>query len=392
MFLKKLVVTALVVVAAACNRVPDSEVVARVNGQPILKKDFDEQVERNMARYKGQNHQLPPTIEQRIKESVLRRMIDDEMIAQKAKGLGVDIAQADLDAKFTEYKGRFRTDEAFADYLKRANNTEQNMRDDLKRNLLRDQVVEKLSGAIDVTPDEVAKYYEENKQRFIDREQVKASHILIKFPAPAAGAKPGQGPSDKEKKDAKKKAEVVRAAAAAKGADFAAIAAKESQAPDAQKNGDLGFITRGRLAPEVDNVAFALNAEAVSPVIETKQGFEIVKVFEKKAERTRPVDEVQENIKNSLLARKKNEKRRDILRDLKTSAKIEQLVKFEEAPAGAPAGMPGAPGEGGPQGGMGQFKMKPQGGMPMPPHGAVPPAAEPGKAPAGEPADESPEN
>ena len=356
MFPKRILVLGLLLSSFACKGVPDSEVVARINGEPILKKEFDEQVERNMARYRGQNHQLPPSIEQRIKESVVRRMIDDEMIAQKAKSLGIDITAADLAAKFTEYKSRFRTDEAFSDYLKRSNNTEENMKTDLKRNMLRDQVVEKLSGSVDVTDDEVKKYYDENKQRFIDREQVKASRILVRV-APNA--------TDKEKKDAKKKAETVRAKVAAKNADFAEIAKTDSQGPEASRGGDLGWFARGRMPPEFDNVAFAMQAEATSNVVETKMGYEIIKVWEKKAERERPVDEVKENIKNSLLARKKNEKRRDILKDLKAGAKIEQLVKFEEA-AGGP-GMPGEPPTGAPPMGIPGGKFQAKGpGMPMP--------------------------
>jgi peptidyl-prolyl cis-trans isomerase C len=364
MFPKRMLILSLLLSSFACKGVPDSEVVARINGEPILKKDFEEQVERNMARYRGQNHQLPPSIEQRIKESVLRRMIDDEMIAQKAKSLGITTTPADLDAKFVEYKSRFRTDEAFSDYLKRSNNTEENMKTDLMRNMLRDQVVEKLSGAIDVAEDETKKYYDDNKQRFIDREQVKASRILVRLNANAP---------DKEKKEAKKKADQVRAKLNVKNADFAELAKTESQGPEASRGGDLGWFARGRMPPEFDNIAFAMQPETVSAVVETKMGYEIIKVWEKKAERERPLDEVRENIKNSLLARKRNEKRRDILKDLKAGAKIEQLVKFEEAPGGPgapgmpgmPPGMPGEPGMGGPAN-LGKFQVKPPPGMPMP--------------------------
>jgi peptidyl-prolyl cis-trans isomerase C len=360
MLLKRVSVVGLALTLWACKSVPDSELVAKVNGENVTKKEFESQVERNLARYKGQGHELPPGIETRIRESVLRRMIDDTVIEQKAKTLGLDITAEELEAKFKEHKDRFRTAEAFDDYLKRSGNTVENMKDDLKRNLLRDRVVEKLSGAVDITDDEVTKYYNENVQRFTDHEQIKASRILIRL-APNA--------TDADKKTAMKKAKEVRGKAAKTGADFETIAKDASNAPEAARGGDLGYITRGRMTPEFDNVAFALALNKVSDVIETKLGYEIVKVYEKKPERQRPLDEVKDSIKNSLLARKRNEKRRDVLRTLKTDAKVEQLVKFEPSPMPSPA--PGA---------------MPLPGGPMAPSAPVavdgPGAAAPGMAPA----------
>jgi hypothetical protein len=147
------------------------------------------------------------------------------------------------------------------------------------------------------------------------------------------------------------------------------------------------------MPPEFDNVAFNLQAEQVSDVLETKTGFEVVKVWEKKAERQRPIDEVKENIKNSLLARKRNEKRREILRDLKANAKIEQLITFEQ-PAGATP--PAVAGPGGQP--MPPDMMPPRMPHPMPlnppgmgqPDEAAAPAPE--AQPEGQPAPDAPKS
>jgi peptidyl-prolyl cis-trans isomerase C len=366
----------------ACNGVSDSDLVAKVNGDGITKTEFDQAVERNMARYKGQSHQLPPGIETKIKESVLRRMIDDKIIEQKGKELGVAVSDEELEGKFKEHKDRFRTEEAFNDYLKRSGNTVENMRDDLKRNLLRDRVVEKLSGGVDVTDDETVKYYNENLPRFTEREQVKASRILLRLAPNATAA---------DKKTLQKQAKDIQKKAAKSGADFAAIAKEFSKGPEASRGGELGMLTRGRMTPEFDNVAFTLAPNKVSDVVESKLGYEIIKVFEKTPERQRPLDEVKESIKNSLLARKRNEKRRDVLRDLKGTAKVEQLVKFESAPAAPLPGMPpqprvARPGEGPEQrlpglaGGAGGGDMQaggaPDGAAPAPEQAPAPAAAE----------------
>ena len=119
----------------------DDDLVAKVNGGGITTAAYEAAVERNLLRYQGQGHQLPPGIEQRIKESVLRRLIDDQVVAQKAASIGETISDEEVNSKFDEHKKRFRTEQAFSDYLKRSNNTEENMKRDLKRNLLRDRVV-----------------------------------------------------------------------------------------------------------------------------------------------------------------------------------------------------------------------------------------------------------
>ena len=328
----------------AANNAPAEELVAKVNGEGITKSSFDTAVERNMARYKGKGQKLPPGIEQRIKESVLRRLIDDAVIRAKAGELSVVVSEQDVEQKFTEHKQRFRTESAFQDYLKRSNNTIELMKTDLKRNMLRDMVVEKLSGSIEVPDAEVQKYFDDNKARFVEKEQIKASRILVRLT---------NGSNAGEKKTALKKAKSILADAKKPGANFEELAKTHSGAPDARRGGLLGCLTRGRMPKEFDEAAFALKPGELSSVIETRMGYEIIFVAERKEERERAFEEVRDNIKNSLFARKRNQKRRDVLKELKSTAKVEQIIQFEKpaplaispnkAKPGAP--VPGAPGK-----------------------------------------------
>ncbi|MBN1961262.1 MAG: peptidylprolyl isomerase [Deltaproteobacteria bacterium] len=353
---------AILVLFSACG-ISDRDLVAKVNGEGITKQQFDSEVERNLLRYKSQGRQLPPGIETRIRESILRRMINDKMIEIKAKELKIEVTDQEVDAKFNESKARFRTPEVFDDYLKRSGNTIESMKNELHQNMLRERLVEKMSGVIEVNDTDIKKYYEDNSRRFMEREQVHASRILFSSPKTAKPA---------EKKAVEKTAKKVLAQLKKKGADFAAIAKENSQGPEANKGGDLGWLTRGRMTPEFDNVVFGpkapaaqagtpanpaataastpdkndvnkektseaavsqgLAVDAISDVIETGLGYEIIKVLERKPEHIRPLEEVKDSIKSSLLARKRNEKRRDVLRLLKSEAKVDQLVKFDVPP------------------------------------------------------------
>ena len=66
----------------AAAAIDKSKLAALVNGDGITKDAYEAEATRNLARYRGQGHQLPPGIEQRIRESVLRRLIDDAVVGQ----------------------------------------------------------------------------------------------------------------------------------------------------------------------------------------------------------------------------------------------------------------------------------------------------------------------
>lgn len=306
--------------AAGCDKtLPEDEIAAKVNGKPIAKKNFKAALERNMARYQGKGHELPPGIEARIKQSVLRKLVNDEIVRQKAEALGVTIADEEVASRFGQHKKRFRTDKAFEDYLQRSGNTIENMKADLKRNLRRDAVVKQMSGSVEVTDAEVRDYYDKHKDRFRRRAKVKASRILIRVPSSASAAK---------KRNAKKKAEKIRAQAAA-GGDFAKLAEEHSQGPSAGRGGQLHWLPKGRMTQDFDKVAFGLEPGKVSEVFETRLGYEIVKVWDKKPAQDRAFEDVERSIRNSLMARKRNRKRREVLRQLKDEAKVDILLEFD---------------------------------------------------------------
>ena len=305
----------------ACNgsSLPDSEIAAKVNGKAVTLADFNAAVERNLARYQRQGHALPPGIEGRIKESVLRKLVNEEIIRQKSKELGVTVSDEELEERFSQHKSRFQTDQAFNDYLKRSGNTVENMKGDLKRSLMRDRLVEKMSGSVAVSDADVEKYYNDNIARFEEKEKIKSQRILLRVPAKATPA---------ERAKIEKTAKSLRAKAAKKGADFAALAKENSEGPEASRGGEMAWMPRGRMTAEFDAAVFVLAPGQVSEVVPTRLGYEIIKLIEKKEARQRPLEEVAESIRNSLNARRKNEARRDVLKRLKEGSKVETLIEF----------------------------------------------------------------
>ncbi len=316
-----LVGVSLVLGAVACKKeIPVSELAARVNGEPVLKKDFEAAVAQNLSRYENAGHTLGDPVKERIKESVLRRLVEHKIMQLEAKKLKVEVTPAEVEERFQEHKGRWRTEEQFQDYLKRSQNSVENMKRDLERNMLRDRVVEKLAGDVNITDEDAKSYYDEHPERFVNKERVRVSRIYKRIT-------PAMKDADKEKlrSEAKRLAELAKKP----DASFAELARENSDAADAKKNGELGWVLRGRMPPEFEQVAFTLEPGQVSGAVETRTGFEIIKVWERQPESRRPLEEVAATIKTSLEARERNKRRRDVLKQLQEAAKVETFLEFE---------------------------------------------------------------
>ena len=288
--------------------------VARVNGTGIARSRWEAEVARNLDRYTSQGRTLPPRLESRIRESVLQRLIDDTLIAQTADQEGVVVEEDEVDAALSEYMERFGSRYAFEGYLERSQNTEQNIRIDLRRNMLRDRLVAHLVGEIEVSEEEIESYYRENQHRFITKAAVRVGRIVMRC----------DEQSGRDCATPRRVLERLRKQAVS-GADFGTLAGEHSQDDDKKPGGDLGWVTRGRLPGPIDAVVFQLPPGSVSDVLESKGGLEVFKVFETRSKRQRPFSEVRGNIHSSLVARRRNGKRRDVLKDLQGRATIEVL-------------------------------------------------------------------
>ncbi|MEG0920948.1 MAG: peptidylprolyl isomerase [Comamonas sp.] len=125
---------------------------------------------------------------------------------------------------------------------------------------------------------QVKALYAAKRESFKAPEQVHVAHILV---------------MDKDDAVAKAKAEKLLAEAQA-GADFAKLAKENSSdASSAVKGGDLGLVAQGRMVPEFEAAAFALDKpNQLSSVVKTQFGYHIIKLYEKKSARIKPLEEM----------------------------------------------------------------------------------------------------
>jgi peptidyl-prolyl cis-trans isomerase D len=146
---------------------------------------------------------------------------------------------------------------------------------------------EALRPSMTVTPAEVEARYKQNVQVYTTPEQVRASHILFKTEGKDAAA-------------VRKRAEDVLAKLKG-GADFAAMSTQYSEDEVAKsQGGDLDFFGRGAMAKEFEDAAWALKTGELSGIVETQFGLHIIKLTDRRAGATRPLDEVRAQIEDQL--------------------------------------------------------------------------------------------
>jgi peptidyl-prolyl cis-trans isomerase C len=211
------------------------------------------------------------------KEDLVNRWIDIQLLWLEAKRKGIE------------------KDKAFKRRLEEAR------RQIAAEELIRKEIVEKVV----VSEDEIRKYYEENRSSFVEPERIRVRHIMT---------------STEEK--AKEALEKLKA-----GGDFGQIARQYSEDPGSRDmGGDLGFIQRGELIKEFEDVAFKLGVGELSPVVRTQFGYHIIKVEEKVEQHQKGLEEVREEIRSRLLLEKQREAFDEMMKSLreKTKVKVEK--------------------------------------------------------------------
>jgi len=158
----------------------------------------------------------------------------------------------------------------------------------------------KIQAGTAVSREDLQVYYDQHKDDYRVPEQVSVSHILIKTPLPGADGKvDGKGVEE-----ARKKADDVLKQVKA-GGNFAELAKKYSEDPGSGKNGgSLGFIGRGRTVPEFEKAAFSLAKSSTSDLVQSSYGFHIIRVDDKQAAHVKTLDEVKDQIEESIKQQK----------------------------------------------------------------------------------------
>ena len=262
-------------------------VLARVGGETITADDFESELS-SLPEY---TQKRMSTTEQKRKH--LEKMIDEILLLQEAERRELD-QDEEIKAKVDRYRNRLITEKLYREIA---------------------------SERSKVGDEEILAYYQEHKDRFQQKERIRARQILILLP-------PNAGP-EKEAAAKQKAQEALKRVKA--GEDFAVVAKAYSEGPAASRGGDLGYFSRGRMVPEFEQIAFSLkDVGDESDLVRTQFGFHIIELTGRQPAQELPLEEVKDRIVRQLESSRRREIRQTLAAELREEASVEIVEGYFE--------------------------------------------------------------
>ena len=302
-----LAAAAVALCLASCNRSAPPNVAATVNGRAITFAELDKQYQ---SQFPAPGENAVPDDQESIQRlEVLRTLVDNEIMLQRAEKTGLMAADSEVEAKFTELKAPY-TQEEFQKQL----NERKMTAEDLKAQLRRDLSVQKLfnkeiTSQISISDKDITDFYNANKSSFnLAEPQIHMAQILV-TPSPDPNVRNLKNDKAQDDKQARKKIESM-SLRLKQGEDFAMLAQNYSEdANSAQAGGDLGFIAESALEKanaDLRKAIQSLRPGETTDVLPTPEGYRILKLISREPAGQRDLSDpkVQQTIRETLINRK----------------------------------------------------------------------------------------
>lgn len=273
-------------------------IIAKVNDYKISDYEFKAELTKVMQDMKIQQ----PT--PKAKKRALEQLIDAYLLIEKAKKADIKVTEDEIDERLLELELDYDSAETFNQMLKVNNMTRTDLRNKIENEIMISKYCNCcIKEEINIPFEKLEEVYHNNKKKFITRERIKASHILIK------------GNSEESLKKIQKLRNQINSKE-----DFKQAAKECSECPSACKEGDLGYFVRGKMIRSFEKKAFSLDVDEISEPIKTSFGYHIIMVTDKKPSKTLKYEEVKD-----ILAQR--------LKRIESELKLIQKIKIWRAEA-----------------------------------------------------------
>jgi len=314
----------VIVALGSCEKPVSSDVAATVNGRAISYSALDRAI---ALQFPESNLKVTADQTSQLRLEVLRALIDQDIMLQRAEKEGLLASDADVDAKFNEYKAPYTKEELEKQFEQRKM-TEADFRAELRRQLSVEKLFAKEIGShISISDNDVTAFYRTNKTNFnLPENKIRLAQILVtSTPDPAIGnLKNSKAQTDQEARD---KIQMLEARLR-QGEDFATLASNYSEDQLAANGGDTGFIPESTLDkkanPELRRLILNMMPGQVSQVIHTPDGYRIIKLISREMAGQRALNDprVQEEIRQELFQAKQQMLRAAFYEVARSEAKI----------------------------------------------------------------------
>lgn len=273
-------------------------VIARVHQHPISKDQLERAATEKVWLEGKSLVDLPAEDQQAVRKLALEDLIEHQLLLHEMEKSGtvIDVSAADIDERLQRFTSRFGSKNELESAMQSQGiPSGKNLRDRVAAGIRAERFLEsRIAADVTVTDDEAKKWFEANQQQLATPERVEARHIFI-----ATAETPAE--------EAKKKLDEALAALTAKQKDFPTLAKELSQDPaNKDSGGNLGWMTRQRLAPDFAEPVFSLTANQPA-LIRTKLGWHLVEVTNRKPAEPRAFEDAEAEVTSALEAGKRRE-------------------------------------------------------------------------------------
>jgi peptidyl-prolyl cis-trans isomerase SurA len=307
------------------------EIVARVNNEVITRSELQHSIDtaEEDAKSDCQNRCTPDQLKSLTEErrqNALRDLIDQSLLVQRGKDMGLSV-EPDVIKQLDQIRQENKLSDL--DALEKAVESQginwEDFKDNIRKGIITKKVIgEEVGSHINITTDEIQKYYDGHKSDFVRPEQVALRSIEINT----------SGKSEAEVAELKKKADTALQRIR-DGEDFGEIAKRYSDGTTAKQGGYLGIYKRGELSKQLEDVVFAMKKNQLTDVMETRQGFLIMQVLEHYDEGEQTLATVSDEIRNKLYDQKLEPALRDYLKTLREQSYVVVKPGYQDVAGGS---------------------------------------------------------
>jgi parvulin-like peptidyl-prolyl isomerase len=281
-----------------------------VNGEKIEDSAIQQEVERLRPDYERvfadqQAEEREAQLLDWSKENVIEKIL----INQEAEDNGDKIPPEQVQTALAKLKEQYdNPEQLYKDF--NAENDEQITRDIEKQMRVEQRIGQVCKDLPKPSQAAIQKYYEENQEQFKSGERTRVAHIVryVNWQTDEQTAYEAISKAHEELKS---------------GAVFEAVVDKYTDCADS--GGDLGFVMKGQMVEEFEDVVFNLGAGQVSDIFRTRFGFHIAKVYAKEPAAVASLEEVKDRITDALKEQMRSEAIDTFIDGLKNEAKIEEV-------------------------------------------------------------------
>ena len=252
--------------------------VAIVNDYEISVKEYKAELREVLAKMKLE------TPNQEAKNRALNQLIDGHLLLCKAKSSDIEINQDEIDNEFIEMLLEYDSKEDFDEMLAQHGLDNDKVKARIRNEILIKKYVNgNFPPSVEIPVEKLNNIYIENNEAFKTQEMIKASHILIK------------GDSAESLEKINKLSDAINTAE-----EFMAEVTHCSECPSCCSCGDLGYITRGKMVKEFEDVAFNLKINEISQPVKTQFGYHLIMVTEHKKSEIAKFEDVKDALQKRL--------------------------------------------------------------------------------------------